>query len=281
MRERVSRNGRQANLVGVVCVAMALWAGVPDSPVADAAMRGDTDAVRALLREGADVNAAHGDGMTALHWAARRGGVVRAEILLYAGANVAAVTRLGDYTPLHLASKAGHAGVIVTLLEAGSDANAATSTGAVQPIHFAAVSGSVDAIAALLDHGADVNATESQWRQTPLMFAAASNRAPAVKVLLERGADPMVTARVIDIAAREALDRADQRRRSQLMAALRAASEGTARAERGQGERGAGRRYRPGERIGSDQSAAHGDDQRALRSGHVPARAGRRSPDGQ
>ena len=36
-------------------------------------MRGDRDAVRALLQQGADVNAAQGDGMTALHWAAERG----------------------------------------------------------------------------------------------------------------------------------------------------------------------------------------------------------------
>ena len=44
-----------------------------ESPVADAAMRGETDRVRALLRGGADVNAPQGDGMTALHWAARNG----------------------------------------------------------------------------------------------------------------------------------------------------------------------------------------------------------------
>ena len=77
------------------------------SPVADAAMRGDREAVRALLKQGADVGAAHGDGMTALHWAAERGDAEMAEMLLYAGANVAAVTRIGQYTPLHLASQAG------------------------------------------------------------------------------------------------------------------------------------------------------------------------------
>ena len=239
MRERLSRNGQRGHLVGAVCLAVVFWVGLPESPVADAAMRGDTDAVRTLLREGADVNAAQGDGMTALHWAARRGDVAQAEILIYAGANVAAVTRLGDYTPLHLASKAGNGGVVVTLLEAGSDANAVTSAGAVQPIHFAAASGSAEAVAALLDHGADVNARESEWEQTPLMFAAATNRVDAVNVLLERAADPTVTARVIDIAAREELDRADQSRRRQLMAALRAAEEGTAPEERGrEGQQG-------------------------------------------
>ena len=64
-------------------------------------MKGDKDAVRALLKQGADVNAAQGDGMTALHWAARAGDAEMAQMLVYAGANVKATTRLGGYTPLH------------------------------------------------------------------------------------------------------------------------------------------------------------------------------------
>ena len=43
------------------------------APVADAAQARDRRAVRALLKQGADVNAAQGDGMTALHWAAMNG----------------------------------------------------------------------------------------------------------------------------------------------------------------------------------------------------------------
>ncbi|KPJ82961.1 MAG: hypothetical protein AMS19_06065, partial [Gemmatimonas sp. SG8_23] len=61
-------------------------------------MRGDVETVRSLLRAGEDVNAAQGDGMTALHWAAESGTVELAEMLLYAGAHLEAVTRLGDYT---------------------------------------------------------------------------------------------------------------------------------------------------------------------------------------
>ena len=37
---------------------------VADAPVADAAMRSDTARVRMLIKQGADVNAAQGDGMT-------------------------------------------------------------------------------------------------------------------------------------------------------------------------------------------------------------------------
>ena len=68
--------------------------------------------MRALLKQGADVNAAQGDGMTALHWAASNGDPELAQMLLYAGANVRATTRINGYTPLFLASREGHAQVV-------------------------------------------------------------------------------------------------------------------------------------------------------------------------
>ena len=86
----------------------ALGAAPEDgAPVAAAAMRKDAAAVRALVKDGKDVNAAQGDGMTALHWAAINGDADLAATLLAAGANVRATTRLGGYTALHLAAQAG------------------------------------------------------------------------------------------------------------------------------------------------------------------------------
>jgi len=55
--------------------------------IAEAAMAGDAEGVRRLLKTGGDVNGAQGDGMTALHWAAMHGDAALAETLLYAGAN--------------------------------------------------------------------------------------------------------------------------------------------------------------------------------------------------
>ena len=49
--------------------------GAAGSDVADAVMRGDTAAVRALLAQKADVNAPQADGATALHWAVYRADV--------------------------------------------------------------------------------------------------------------------------------------------------------------------------------------------------------------
>jgi ankyrin repeat protein len=145
-----------------------------------------------------DVNAAQGDGMTALHWAAMYGEADLAAMLLYGGANVRALSRLGGYTPLHLASQAGAGAVIDLLVKAGADVNARTTTGATT-LMLASASGSADAVKRLIAHGAELEAVESAQGQTALMFAAAAARTDVVKVLLEVGARPETTTKVIDL----------------------------------------------------------------------------------
>ena len=220
---------RRARLIVLAAAALlALGAAAPagaptgpDAPVADAAMRGDLDAVRSLLAAGEDVNGALGDGMTALHWAAMKGRLDVAEVLLAAGADLEAGTRLGGHTPLHVASRAAHAPLVEALLQAGADADAATSTGATA-LHFAASAGAPEAVEALVRRGADPDAREPEWGQTPLMFAAAAGRAGSVSALIDAGADASHTAYVLDIVARDAWDQLDRRERNARVAALRA-----------------------------------------------------------
>jgi ankyrin repeat protein len=161
------------------------------------------------------------DGMTALHWAARRGDVAAAAAAIKSGGNLEAATRLGAYTPLHIASKEGHAAVVKALLDAGSNVNAVTSS-KTTALHLAAGAGSADAVAALLDHGADVNAYEGVWGQTPLIFAAANNRVEAITLLLRRGATVDLSTQTVDLPMRDAVDRAAERRRDQVLAQFRA-----------------------------------------------------------
>ena len=175
--------------------------------VPDAARRGDAAAVKTLVQQGADVNAAQGDGMTALHWAAERGDAALAEMLLYAGANTAAVTRIGNYTPLHLAAKAGSAGVVKALLAKGADPSARVTSGGVAPLHLAAASGNLESVTLLLDKGADVNVKETEWNQTPLIFAASFDRVDVVNLLLKRGAEVDAATRAVNLSQQQTVDR--------------------------------------------------------------------------
>jgi uncharacterized protein len=218
--------------IGVaIALSATTFARAVNSPVAEAAMREDVATVRSLIESRSDVNAAQGDGMTALHWAAQRGNLELTTMLLGAGANVRATTRLGSYTPLHLAAKSGHSTIVKALLDGRADARAISQTGAA-PLHFAAAAGSAEAVRLLLDAGADVNVREPEWGQTPLMFAAASGRTDAVKTLMARGADVSAVATVVDLTERNRKDNDESRARNARVAAIQrqraAANAGTA-----------------------------------------------------
>jgi ankyrin repeat protein len=184
------------NLLAILVVFLvALAAQTKDTRLADAAQNGDRAAARALLAKKVDVNAPQGDGTTALHWAAFNDDRDLAKLLLAAGANVKAATRVGAITPLFLASKNGSAPMIELLLKAGADANSATETGTTA-LMMAASAGNPEALKALLTHGAKVNERDLAHGQTALIFAASLNRAEAIKVLIANGADPSITSKV-------------------------------------------------------------------------------------
>jgi len=190
-------SGGGLGVVGALCLT-AILSAAQAATVIEAARSGDKEAVRALLKQGADVNAAEGDGTTALHWAARAGDAELVQMLLYAGANVKATTRLGAYTPLMMAAQAGHSAVVAALLTGGSDVKATSTTGTT-PLMFAAQSGDPRTVTMLVEGGSDVDARETAMGQTPLMFAAAYNRVDVVKLLLARGAEIKATSKVVDL----------------------------------------------------------------------------------
>jgi len=190
---------RRSVSILVLLVALSVGINAAESPVADAAARGDRDAVKALLKEAADVNAAQGDGMTALHWAAMNGDLELAQMLIVAGANVKATTRLGSYTPLYLASQQGHGNIVQALIKAGGDVKTGTPNGTT-PLMVAAASGDVEAVRALIEAGADVNAKDGVRAQTPIIYAAASNRAAVIELLASKGADLKATSKISDLA---------------------------------------------------------------------------------
>ena len=184
--------------LGLLVTVMVVSGASNDAPLADAAMRGDVDAVRTLLADGADVNVAQGDGSTALHWAAYHGELDLVALLIDRGADVAAATRIGSMTPLAMAARVGNAPIIGALLDAGASAMEANTNGTTV-LMTAAASGSAEAVRVLLEKGADVDATDVTNGQTALMFAASLNRASTIEVLIDNGADPDITTNVSEV----------------------------------------------------------------------------------
>src|ERR1700691_5535343 len=107
----------------LVLLSTAGLFGAAPSDVANAAEKGDKDAMRSLLQRKADVNAPQIDGTTALHWAVRADDLETAELLIRAGANVSAANHDGA-TPMLLATINSNAAMIQTLTKAGADPNA-------------------------------------------------------------------------------------------------------------------------------------------------------------
>jgi ankyrin repeat protein len=181
-------------LLSLLAPSASLGAGRSD--LADAAMRGDHVAIRALLAQHVDVNAPQADGSSALHWAVYRGDEQTAELLIRAGANVAATDRTG-VTPLWMASLYGYPALVDALVRAGAKVDQRSATGETA-LMLASRNGNVAVIARLLEAGADANAREDLRGTTPLMWAADQGHAAAMKLLIEHGAEVAAQSKTVE-----------------------------------------------------------------------------------
>ena len=210
-RRRTGSRGAIAALVALSCAPAVLTAA--STPLIDAVRARDAGRVRALLGNGADVNAAHGDGATPLHWAVHLGDAGVVEQLLRAGARANAANDLG-VTPLYLSCTNRLGALTERLLAAGADVNVVLPNGETVLMNCART-GSAQGVRALLAKGADPNARETTHDQTALMWAAAQRHPEAVAALLRAGAkvalrtrayDQTVTSEVTQRAGREELN---------------------------------------------------------------------------
>ena len=244
---------RAVAVVAAVSVGGALLsAQTGRSVVADAAMAKDATRVKSLLKTGADANAAQGDGMTALHWAAMNGDGALAEMLLVAGASPRATTRIGGFTALHLASQAGRDAAVPALIKGGAEVDARTSTGATA-LMLAAASGNAAIVEALAQAGATLDLVDTALGQTALMYGAGAGRTEAVKALLARGARLDVVSHVVDLSKVEVPEEVlqDQARQEQRPQADKAAAPAPAPAARPtSGVAGMSRPFKYNELIG-------------------------------
>lgn len=176
-----------ASLVLSLASIAVVSASAADLRLLEAVKNQDQEAVRALLREGVDVNEAQPDGSTAIAWAAHWDDLETAELLLRAGADVNAANEYGA-TPLSLACTNGNAAIVEQLLQAGADPNVSLLSGETA-LMTAVHAGSLEVVNLLLAHAADANAREPQRGQTALMWAVAGKHPEITRALVEHGAD--------------------------------------------------------------------------------------------
>ncbi len=187
MPDRRDRPGVLCAFLLTLLMVVGAAAENEDLRLVDAAKNQDSQQVRALLGQRADVNVRSEDGSTALLWAAHWNDVRTAELLIRAGAdaNVANDFRM---TPLSQACTNASSALVDLLLKAGANPNTPIATGET-PIMTCARTGNVSAVRMLFVHGADVNAKEPTQNQTAAMWAAAERHTQVLRTLIEVKAD--------------------------------------------------------------------------------------------
>jgi ankyrin repeat protein len=194
-----------------------------------AIMRGDLDAVRALVAEDTSLaNATTPSGVSAVLFAmyynephiirfllehgaqvdifaATAIGITgRVKALLVTNPELANGTAVDGFSPLGLAAFFGRTEIVELLLKSGAEVNRPSANPQrVMPLHSAVAGQHFKVAQILIAHGADVNASQAE-DFTPLQAAAANGQAEMVRLLLDHGADP--SARTKD--GRSALDMA-------------------------------------------------------------------------
>jgi ankyrin repeat protein len=140
------------------------------------------DAIRSILKLGAELNAICGAGDSPLSLAASLGRVEIVRTLLGAGAPVGAEGQLEP--TLHKAVRSGNVEVVRLLLEAGANVNEQADF-AEAPIHIAAEEGYPEVIELLLSRGADAR-LKSTFGGTALDVAQAAGKEACVAILISR-----------------------------------------------------------------------------------------------
>ena len=159
------------------------------APIHVYALKGDTEAVKALISSGVDKDLAMEDGTTPLYLAAKNNQVEVVRALCDAGADKCSnIINTGD-TPIHIAAREGHEEVVRYLISRGVDKNLATDDfGGATPMYMAAWRNRVEVVRYRLRIGADAHRGCTNGF-TPIHTAALRNFLEVTKELLASGVD--------------------------------------------------------------------------------------------
>ncbi|HXA15651.1 MAG TPA: ankyrin repeat domain-containing protein [Thermoanaerobaculia bacterium] len=151
-----------------------------------AAGQGDTDAVRALLDKGTNVNLTDDSGGTALSYAVHYSKLNTVHLLLVRGADANSGPR-GLFTPLVEALSNGDLDIVAELLAHGADVNLHCSLEGYTALMVASLEGDLDIVKELLARGARINEKNKDGK-TALAFAEIGKKRDVMKYLKQHGA---------------------------------------------------------------------------------------------
>lgn len=171
--------------------------------LADAVAIGDKDAIAALVKEGADVDAKGKEGIPLLVWAMAKDSVAGFDALLAHGADLKALandpafTRNGERPRqvIELVVSAFNSEFLRASLKQGFDPNYVPDSYVNESLLFRAVwTHAIGNTAILLDAGANIDQVDAN-HESAIMLAQGMRYYEMVAFLLERGADPCIKAR--------------------------------------------------------------------------------------
>ncbi len=189
----------------MLCIACGALAQAADGSLLEAAYTGDPKQVAALIKAGADVNAANQFGATPMSEAARRGDTQVLRLLLKAGASPESANAEGE-TALMAVARTGNIEAAKLLLKAGAKVDAREKWGGQTALIWASAQNQPAMIKLLAAKGAEVDARSAvrDWERrmtaeerpkdlnrggmSALMFAARDGSMDAVRALLAAGA---------------------------------------------------------------------------------------------
>ncbi|MBS1824344.1 MAG: ankyrin repeat domain-containing protein [Acidobacteria bacterium] len=155
-----------------------------NTPLMHAASVGSIEAMRLLMKAGADVNAKNGLDATSLVWSASN--AEKAKLLIDAGAQVNVRTKMSRTPLMMAASYPGNTATVKLLLEKGADTTVTEVRGNTALVD-AARTDNTEAIRLLLEHKVDLDAGDFGGI-TALGHAASHSNIAAMKMLLAKGA---------------------------------------------------------------------------------------------
>ena len=159
------------------------------TPLHEAVKAKNFQDVKALILNGAEINAKDGRDETPLFHAVEKNLVLIVEFMLQNGADIEAKNNVSLRTPLYVASAMGHLGIVKMLLKKGAKIDVIDFLG-FTPICIASGSGHNLTVEALLKYGADIQCQRSFFRNTPLHEAAETiyGNDKTLEMLVRKGA---------------------------------------------------------------------------------------------